>query len=327
LVVSAAFASITGDVRKAAATGDLKGAEAALAGFKSANGETPEYIQAYSWLARGALANRQYDDAEKYAAATKRLVAAKLKTRKLDDDKLLPIALGAAIEVEAGVLAARGDRNGALAYLSQQLATYRQTSIRTRIQKNINMLSLIGKPAPQLDVAKWLGPKPPTLASLHGKPVLLFFWAHWCPDCRREIPTIARVKQEFAPKGLVILGPTQLYGYAEAGNDATPEQETAYIERVRKEIYAPLVDVPAPLSQENFKVYGASTTPTLVLIDRDGRVALYHPGNLEYDELAAEISKLLTAQSSRRLPSGSRARDRGTPATGSRTSSTRPSTP
>jgi thioredoxin-related protein len=51
--------------------------------------------------------------------------------------------------------------------------------------------------------------------------------------------------------------------------------------------------VPAPISEENFKLYGASTTPTLVLIDRHGVVRMYHPGRMPIDELRAEVRKLL----------------------------------
>jgi thioredoxin-related protein len=51
--------------------------------------------------------------------------------------------------------------------------------------------------------------------------------------------------------------------------------------------------MPVPVSEENFKVYGASTTPTLVLIDRRGVVRLYHPGNLSYEELAAKLESIL----------------------------------
>ena len=46
-----------------------------------------------------------------------------------------------------------------------------------------------------------------------------------------------------------------------------------------------------PVSKENFNQYGASTTPTLVLVDRAGRIALYHPGVMAYDELRAAIEK------------------------------------
>jgi hypothetical protein len=105
------------------------------------------------------------------------------------------------------------------------------------------------------------------------------------------VPIIARLRQEFAPAGLVVIGPTQLYGYAAQGADASPPQERAYIESVRQRYYAGLLDMPVPLSQQNFKTYGASTTPTLVVLNRAGQVALYHPGAMPYDELRAVLEK------------------------------------
>jgi len=95
--------------------------------------------------------------------------------------------------------------------------------------------------------------------------------AHWCGDCKAEVPIIARLRQEFASDGLVVIGPTQLYGYAAQGADATPEQERAYIEAVRARYYGSLQDMPVPLSKQNFNAYGASTTPTLVLLNRAGQ--------------------------------------------------------
>ena len=201
-------------------------AEALIAKYRSEKGVTPEMILAYSWLGRAALAAKNPDAAEKYAATTKKLAVEQLKTRKLDTnpDAELPIALGAAIEVQGQALAARGQRAEAVAYLRQELAAYRNTSIRARIQKNINLLSLEGKPAPPLEAKTSLGPKPPTLASLKGKPVLLFFWAHWCGDCKNEIQIIAQLRQQYAAKGLTVIGPTQHYGYAEKGRDVGPKK-------------------------------------------------------------------------------------------------------
>jgi thiol-disulfide isomerase/thioredoxin len=121
--------------------------------------------------------------------------------------------------------------------------------------------------------------------------VLLFFWAHWCADCKAEVPIIARLRQEFAPAGLVVIGPTQFYGYAAQGNDVTPARERAYIESVRQRYYASLLDMPVPLSQQNFNTYGASTTPTLVILNRSGQVAMYHPGAMPYEELRAAVQK------------------------------------
>jgi len=54
-----------------------------------------------------------------------------------------------------------------------------------------------------------------------------------------------------------------------------------------------LQTVPVPISKANFTNYGASTTPTLVLVDRNGRVALYHPGLMQYDDLRGAIEKTL----------------------------------
>lgn len=294
LLASIASAGIVSDVRESLAKNNFAQAEAQIEKYRSGQGVTPEMILAYSWMGRAALAAKKLDDAEKYAATTKRLVLGQLKRRKLDKDPdaPLPLALGAAVEVEGQSLAARGERGEAVEYLRKELALYRDTSIGTRIQKNINLLSLEGKPAPALELKTALGPKSPTLASLKGKPVLLYFWAHWCADCKREIPIIAQLRKEYGPKGLVVIGPTQRYGYADRGRDVGPAEELAYIEKVRHEFYAPLLGVPAPVSEENFKNYGASTTPTLVLIDRHGIVRMFHPGTLSLDELRSQIDRL-----------------------------------
>jgi hypothetical protein len=50
--------------------------------------------------------------------------------------------------------------------------------------------------------------------------------------------------------------------------------------------------MPVPLSQTNFKAYGASTTPTLVMLNRAGQVAMYHPGAMTYEELRAAVEKV-----------------------------------
>jgi len=120
----------------------------------------------------------------------------------------------------------------------------------------------------------------------------LFFWAHWCGDCKAEIPIIARLRQEFGPSGLAVIGPTQYYGYAARGEDASPAQEKTYIEAVRQRYYSSLLDMPVPLSNANFKTYGASTTPTLVVLDRAGKVAMYHPGAMPYEELRTALEKV-----------------------------------
>ena len=225
------FVSLVNDVRGLIARHDFAAAERAARTYQAQAGATSELAAALSWLARGALDARRFDEAERYAAETRKLALELLRTRKLDGDRWLPTALGASIEVHAQALAARGERPEAIAFLRQQLDLFGATSIHERIRKNINLLTLEGKPAPPLEENDWLGPKPASLAALRGHPVLLFFWAHWCPDCKAEAPVLAALKNTYGPKGLVLVGPTRLYGYAAGGEEAAPAAEKQYIER------------------------------------------------------------------------------------------------
>jgi len=290
-----AQANLIVDVRILLAQNSFTAADSELNTYKAEHGVTPEYLEALSWMARSAASTNRWDQAAAYAAETRRLSEQQLATgkRKLDAEPHLPAALGAAYEVLAQGMAEKGQNAKAASLLRSALARYGKTSLRARLQKNLNLLALVGRPAPPLQVTQYLGPKPPALASLKGSPVLLFFWAHWCADCKAEIPIIASLRQEFAPGGLVVIGPTQLYGYAAQGADASPAQEQAYIESVRQRYYASLLDMPVPLSKQNFDAYGASTTPTLVVLNRAGQVAIYHPGAMSYEELRAAVQKVV----------------------------------
>jgi len=291
--LSPAWAGIVEDVRTALAQNSFSAADGYLNSYRARNGMTPEYIEAYSWMGRAALNAREYDQAAAYAKQTSEMARELLKQRPLDAEPHLPLALGAAIEVQAQILAERGQRAQAAAVLQSALRTYGTTSIRARLQKNLNLLSFEGRPAPALRAEQFLGSKPPALAQLKGTPVLLFFWAHWCSDCKAEAPIITRLRSEYASKGLTVLGPTRLYGYTAQVEHAKPTDELAYIDAVRRRFYGGLLDMPVPISTYNFDAYGASTTPTLVLLDRAGKVAIYHPGALPYDQLKAEIEKVV----------------------------------
>jgi len=296
LLISAAAqpGALVDAVRARLAGNDLAGAERLTRAYQAKSPESPEVAAALSWVARGALAARNLDRADALAGETAKLSARLVMGRKLDSDPWLPTAAGAAIEVHAQVLAARGERPEALEYLQSQMKHFAGTSLTERIRKNINLLNLEGKPAPALDPKQtWLAGKPTTLAGLRGRPVLLFFWAHWCSDCKAEVEVIAKLQSTFAKDGLAIVGPTRLYGYAAGGDDAPPAKEKLYIEEIRRKFYAPLAAMPVPLSAENFVTYGASSTPTLVLIDRAGIVRYYHPGAVDGAELAARIHSVL----------------------------------
>ncbi len=292
-LVTPAWAGIVENVRITLNQNDFSAADAELTAYRTKNGVTPEYVEAYSWMGRAALNTREYDQAAAYAKQTIEMVREQLKQRRLDAEPHLPLALGAAIEVQSQILAEKGQHAQAVAVLQSALKTYGTTSIKARLQKNLNLLSFEGRPAPALHAEQFLGAKPPALAALKGSPVLLFFWAHWCAQCKGEGPIIAQLRSEYAGKGLTVIGPTMFYGYTAQVQNANPNDELAYIDAVRHRFYGGLLDMPVPVSAYNFDTYGASTTPTLVLLDRAGKVAMYHPGVLPYEQLKAEIEKVV----------------------------------
>ena len=123
------------------------------------------------------------------------------------------------------------------------------------VQKNLNLLSLQGKVAPTLKSDEFLGARLPAAAQLKGEPVLLFFWAHWCGDCKAEAPIITQLRSEFAGKGLQVIGPTRLYGYTAQIEHASASDELQYIDAVRHRFYSGLLDMPVPISRYNLDLW------------------------------------------------------------------------
>ena len=301
LIVAAAYAqtpaappppkTIVNLVRDAIAENDFTKAEKLVLDDMAANGTTPIAIEAFSWLGRGLVAAKRYDEAMTYAARTYEIVEEQLKTRKLDDEARLPTALGAAIEVQALALAGQGKRSEAIMTLQREIEQFKGTSIIMRLNKNVNLLSLEGQPAFPIDAAEWLGPKT-SLAALKGKPVVLFLWAHWCGDCKKQGPILDALVNKYKASGITVVAPTQRFGYVEKRKPAGPAEELAYIERIRDEFYPWMKTVAAPVSDELYLKYGVSTTPTYVMIDRDGKVSSYLPGQPTMEQLEPLIQKI-----------------------------------
>ena len=286
-------------VRDAIAENDFKKAEKAVRDDMAANGTTPIAIEAFSWLGRGLVAAKRYDEAMTYAARTYEIVEEQLKTRKLDDEARLPIALGAAIEVQALALAGQGKRSEAIMSLQREIEHYKGTSIIMRLNKNMNLLSLEGQPAYPIESQEWLGPKT-SLAALKGKPVVLFLWAHWCGDCKTQGPILDALVSKYRNTGITVIAPTQRFGYVEKRRPAGAAEELAYIERVRDQFYPWMKTVSAPVSDDLYLRYGVSTTPTYVMIDREGKVSSYLPGQPTSEQLEVLIKKIVAPTDSAR---------------------------
>jgi thiol-disulfide isomerase/thioredoxin len=122
---------------------------------------------------------------------------------------------------------------------------------------------LAGKTAPDFTL-QTLDGKPYGLAALKGKPVLLDFWATWCGPCRKAMPAVEKVFQDYKEQGLVILA-------VDGGEDRDTVQ--AFLKKT------PMA-YPAVLSGESpiLKDYQVKAFPTFVMIDRDGKIAAYEIG-------------------------------------------------
>ncbi|MEW6118624.1 MAG: TlpA disulfide reductase family protein [Pseudomonadota bacterium] len=138
------------------------------------------------------------------------------------------------------------------------------------------------KPAPALKL-KDLDGKTHDLAALRGKVVLVNFWATWCPPCRREMPSMQRLKDALSGEAFEVLA-------VDIGEDADTIQ--TFTSQLDATLTFPILLDTRSRAMQGWKVAGL---PTTYLVDKQGRIVANAVGGREFDhpELVAAIRAVM----------------------------------
>lgn len=149
-----------------------------------------------------------------------------------------------------------------------------------------------GALAPELDIARWFNSAPLSLAALRGRVVAIGAFQMLCPGCvANGLPQLQRIYELF-PKGAVaVIG---LHSVFEHHAAMTPVSLEPFLHEYR--IAFPVAvdrhDDPAGMPVTMAR-YGLRGTPSLLLIDRQGRLRLHRFGHVPDLAVGAAIQQLL----------------------------------
>ena len=141
---------------------------------------------------------------------------------------------------------------------------------------------LVGRAAPDFTLSTLDGARSVRLADLRGQVVVLTFWASWCAECRVEQPALNAAWDRFRDAGVVLVG---------VNFQDSPPDALAYVAETRTTW--PVLADPGSRTALAYGVYGI---PESFFIGPDGRVEAKLIGTLSYDQLAREVSRLLSRE-------------------------------
>jgi thiol-disulfide isomerase/thioredoxin len=162
--------------------------------------------------------------------------------------------------------------------------------------------ALLGNPAPDFTMTLLDSGKEVKLSDYKGHPVVLDFWATWCPPCRFEMPWFEQLYEKYADDGLVVLG-------FDVGEKVAPDMAEETIRQfvTTGGVTFPILVAEAERNLAAQQPYSVMGYPTAFLIDKDGTVVDFHQGM--FPNLVTLESRVAAI-----LPGGATSADAGTPA-------------
>ena len=137
---------------------------------------------------------------------------------------------------------------------------------------------LVGKKAPSF-VAPKVGGQLGSLENYKNKPLVLNFWASWCPPCRDETPGMERIWRKYEDQGVVILGINVQDGEKEAERYISEFGVT----------FSNALDLDGSITVD----YGVTGLPVTFFIDNDSVVTGRWVGSISEDRLDNWVSNLI----------------------------------
>lgn len=138
--------------------------------------------------------------------------------------------------------------------------------------------------APDLAAGEWINSEPLTLTGLRGRVVLIEFWTFGCYNCRNTLPYVKGWDARYRAKGLTVIGVH------------SPEfDEERKIEHLRRQVASLGITYPVVTDNDfrTWKAYGVEAWPTILLLDKQGRIRWRRVGEGGYGEAERLIQKLL----------------------------------
>jgi cytochrome c biogenesis protein CcmG/thiol:disulfide interchange protein DsbE len=166
---------------------------------------------------------------------------------------------------------------GSVLLFAARLVDHRPAALRVTVSGGP---ATVGSPAPDFST-QTLDGATVRLSQLHGKPVLLNFWATWCTACEVEMPELQRASERYGSQGMTVLAVNY------------HETNTAEMRIFLKRLGARFPAVYDPDGRIATAYGVAIGLPVSVFIDRSGKVAFIQVGQMSTTLLDNKVRSIL----------------------------------